>query len=56
MNTPLIALYWFKCRCGQIVRKGESYVIQDNVAMCLKCALPEKETRRLKFIGIRKVA
>jgi hypothetical protein len=47
-NTPLITLFWFKCRCGQIVRKGESYVKDaDGFAICMKCAYPEPKERRL---------
>lgn len=49
-NTPLVALFWFNCKCGQRVNRGDTYTIQDDVAMCLKCAYPEPEKRNLALV------
>lgn len=49
-NTPMIALFWFRCKCGTVVRKGETYTTQDDCPMCMKCAYPEPEKRRLTLI------
>lgn len=55
--TPMVALFWLKCGCGQVVSRGGTYYAgEDKIPMCEKCALPEPKERRLRLIAIRNIA
>jgi aspartate carbamoyltransferase regulatory subunit len=52
-NIPIVARRSFRCKCGNAINKGETYTIQENTIMCMRCAFTEPEKRRLRLIGIR---